>query len=212
MSDSSQPALYSDAMQVSPARIAAMSDADLGNLVLALIKAEAYKCGLPANQIIVNTEEALAGEFTVGGVAIQPNLVSTDEQNYWNMLKLLSFNMSQLLTVENAKESLKGFLRLFINTNATHHELNVIYDVTAKKINSPFLLEGRMVFVPGMKIEITLDNSELNADYSLFIELLNDFFLAQTAFDRCCQLVVSYTSFNWPTKVFDAQLGERVCS
>lgn len=164
------------------------------------------------NQIIVNTEEALAGEFTVGGVAIQPNLVSTDEQNYWNMLKLLSFNMSQLLTVENAKESLKGFLRLFINTNATHHELNVIYDVTAKKINSPFLLEGRMVFVPGMKIEITLDNSELNADYSLFIELLNDFFLAQTAFDRCCQLVVSYTSFNWPTKVFDAQLGERVCS
>ncbi|WP_100912999.1 type VI secretion system baseplate subunit TssF [Pseudoalteromonas spongiae] len=164
------------------------------------------------NQIVVNTEEALAGEFNVGGVAIQPTQATTDEQNYWNMLKLLSFNMSQLLTADNAKESLKGFLRLFINSNATHHELNVIYNVAAKKINAPFLLEGRMVFVPGMKIELTLDNSELNADYSLFIALLNDFFLAQTAFDRCCQLSVSYTSFNWPVKTFDAQLGVRVCS
>ena len=164
------------------------------------------------NQIVVNTEEALAGEFNVGGVIIQPATRQTDEQNYWNMLKLLSFNMSQLLTVEDAKQTLIGFLRLFVNTNATHQELNVIYGVTASKINAPFLIEGRMVFVPGMRIEIVLDNSELTADYSLFIELLNDFFLAQTAFDRCCQLDVSYTSFNWPIKSFEAQLGARVCS
>ncbi|MBQ4844177.1 type VI secretion system baseplate subunit TssF [Pseudoalteromonas sp. MMG005] len=164
------------------------------------------------NRIVVNTEEALAGEFNVGGVTIQPIGTVTDERNYWNMLRLLSFNLSQLLEADDAKETLKGFLRLFVNSNATHQELNAIYHVQADKINAPFQVQGRMIFVPGLSLTIKLDNSELTADFSLFSELLNDFFMAQTPFDRCCQLHVEYTSFNWPTKVFDAQLGVRTCS
>ncbi|TMP45161.1 hypothetical protein CWB96_04015 [Pseudoalteromonas citrea] len=164
------------------------------------------------NRILVNTEEALAGEFHVGGVTIQPVGTVTDERNYWNMLRLLSFNLSQLLEAEDAKETLKGFLRLFVNSNATHQELNAIYHVKAEKINAPFQVQGRMVFVPGLNLTITLDNSELTADLSLFSELLNDFFIAQTPFDRCCQLHVQYTSFNWPIKRFDTELGVRVCS
>ncbi|MDW7551244.1 type VI secretion system baseplate subunit TssF [Pseudoalteromonas sp. SCSIO 43201] len=164
------------------------------------------------NQIVVNTEEALAGEFNVGGVTIQPSNVATDEKNYWRLLKLMSFNLSQLLQVEDAKTSLIGFLKLFVNANATHQELNSIYDVCAEKINAPFLVEGRMIFVPGMALTLTLDNSELNADFSLFAELINDFLAAQTPFDRCSQLTVKYTSYNWPAKRFDAQLGARVCS
>ncbi|WP_462153538.1 type VI secretion system baseplate subunit TssF [Pseudoalteromonas piscicida] len=164
------------------------------------------------NQIVVNTEEALAGEFEVGGVTIQPSSMVTDEKNYWSLLKLMSFNLSQLLQAQDAKATLIGFLKLFVNANATHQELNSIYDVTAKKMNAPFLVENRMIFVPGMSLTLTLDNSELNADFSLFAELLNDFLAAQTPFDRCSQLTVKYTSYNWPAKRFEAQLGARVCS
>ncbi len=51
-----RPSIYRDALQVSPERIAAMSDEDLNMLMGDLLRAQAYKCGSPLNEIRVNTE------------------------------------------------------------------------------------------------------------------------------------------------------------
>jgi hypothetical protein len=51
-----RPSIFRDALQVSPERIAAMSDEDLNMLMEQLLRAQAYKCGSPRNQIRVNTE------------------------------------------------------------------------------------------------------------------------------------------------------------
>jgi hypothetical protein len=51
-----RPSIYRDALQVSPERIAAMSDEDLNVLMGQLLRAQAYKCGSPLNEIRVNTE------------------------------------------------------------------------------------------------------------------------------------------------------------
>ena len=48
--------VFRDALQVSRQRIAALSDADLDQLMLDLMRAEAYKCGSPENEVRVNTE------------------------------------------------------------------------------------------------------------------------------------------------------------
>jgi DNA polymerase III delta prime subunit len=48
--------IFRNALQVSPERIAAMSDGDLDLLMSQLLKAQAYKCGSPLNKICVNTE------------------------------------------------------------------------------------------------------------------------------------------------------------
>ena len=50
------PSIYRDALQVSPGRIATMSDEDLNVLMGQLLRAQAYKCGSPLNEIRVNTE------------------------------------------------------------------------------------------------------------------------------------------------------------
>lgn len=51
-----RPSIYRDALQVSPERIAAMNDEDLNVLMGQLLRAQAYKCGSPLNEIRVNTE------------------------------------------------------------------------------------------------------------------------------------------------------------
>jgi uncharacterized protein HemX len=55
MSDS-RLSIFRHALQVSPERIAAMSDIDLNVLMGQLLRAQAYRCGSSVNQIRVNTE------------------------------------------------------------------------------------------------------------------------------------------------------------
>lgn len=54
----SQPraSIYRNALQVSPERVAAMSDADLNMVMGQLLQAQAYRCGSPRSEILVNTE------------------------------------------------------------------------------------------------------------------------------------------------------------
>lgn len=54
--DQPRASIYRDALQVSPERIAAMSDEDLSMLMGQLLRAQAYKSGSPLNEIRVNTE------------------------------------------------------------------------------------------------------------------------------------------------------------
>jgi hypothetical protein len=51
-----RPSIFRDALQVSPERIAVMSEEDLDLLMLQLLLAQAYRCGSPVNEICVNTE------------------------------------------------------------------------------------------------------------------------------------------------------------
>jgi hypothetical protein len=51
-----RPWLFREALQVSPERIAAMNDEDLNVLMGQLLRAQAYRCGSPLNEIRVNTE------------------------------------------------------------------------------------------------------------------------------------------------------------
>jgi DNA polymerase III delta prime subunit len=51
-----RPAAYRDALQVSPERIASMSDGELNELMRALLGAQAYRCGADVAQVVVNTE------------------------------------------------------------------------------------------------------------------------------------------------------------
>ena len=51
-----RPSIYRDTLQVSPERIAAMSDEDLNMLMGDLLRAQAYKCGSPLNEVRINTE------------------------------------------------------------------------------------------------------------------------------------------------------------
>ena len=51
-----RPSIFRNAMQVSPERIAAMSDENLNILMGELLQAQAYKWGSPLSEIRVNTE------------------------------------------------------------------------------------------------------------------------------------------------------------
>ncbi len=51
-----RPSIFRYALQVSPERIAAMGDEDLNVLMFQLLRAQAYKCDSPLNEIRVNTE------------------------------------------------------------------------------------------------------------------------------------------------------------
>jgi hypothetical protein len=51
-----RPSIFRDALQVSPERIARMSEEELDRLMLQLLRAQAYRCGSPVNEICVNTE------------------------------------------------------------------------------------------------------------------------------------------------------------
>jgi hypothetical protein len=52
----SNPSIFRDALQVSPERINAMNDHELNELMGQLLRAQAYKCASPINEIRVNTE------------------------------------------------------------------------------------------------------------------------------------------------------------
>ena len=47
---------YRSALQLSPERAAAMNDADLNELMGELLRAQAYRCDSPRDEILVNTE------------------------------------------------------------------------------------------------------------------------------------------------------------
>lgn len=64
-----RPSIYRDALQVSPERIAAMSDAELCVLMRQLLRAQAYRCGSPANEIRVNTEARASDDGSDGWTA-----------------------------------------------------------------------------------------------------------------------------------------------
>ncbi len=53
---SARHSIFRNALQVSPERVAAMSDGDLNVLMGKLLSAQAYKCGSPSNEIRVNTD------------------------------------------------------------------------------------------------------------------------------------------------------------
>ncbi len=50
------PEVYRDALQVSPARIAALSDSDLTELMHDLLRAQAHRCRSPLSRLTINTE------------------------------------------------------------------------------------------------------------------------------------------------------------
>jgi hypothetical protein len=64
-----RPAIYRDALQVSPERIAAMSDENLNMLIGQLLRAQAYKCGSPSNEVRVNTEDKAKDDGSDGWTA-----------------------------------------------------------------------------------------------------------------------------------------------
>ncbi len=51
-----RPSIFRDALQVSPERIAVMSDEELNVLMGQLLRAQVYKCGSPLSEIRINTE------------------------------------------------------------------------------------------------------------------------------------------------------------
>lgn len=53
----SDPTDFQTAFQVAPDRIARLKDAELGRLMLQLLRAESYRCGAPVKEVRVNTEE-----------------------------------------------------------------------------------------------------------------------------------------------------------
>jgi hypothetical protein len=56
----SDPTDFQTAFQVAPDRIARLKDAELGRLMLQLLRAESYRCGAPVKEVRVNTEEKAA--------------------------------------------------------------------------------------------------------------------------------------------------------
>ena len=52
-----RPAIFRDAMQISPEQIAAMDESDLGELMRDLLRVQAYHCHSPLSEVRVNTEE-----------------------------------------------------------------------------------------------------------------------------------------------------------
>lgn len=164
------------------------------------------------NQFIADTEEAVPGEFYINDVNFTPNSTNVPEQHYWDFLKLMSFNLSAMIDKPDAKERLIQFLRLFTYNNAKYIELDSIEIIELKKVNAPFLVEGRMLFVPGIELTLLFNNSEQNADYFLFSHLLNQFFASITSFDRSFKLKVEFTHFNWLPISFDPVLGVRACA
>src|SRR6185295_16136565 len=79
---STRPSTFRDALQVSPERIAALSDVHLTRLMGELLSAQAYRCGSPVREIRVNTEEKAKDDGCDGWSAAPGNpddwLGSTD--------------------------------------------------------------------------------------------------------------------------------------
>lgn len=52
-----RPSPFRDALQVSPERIAHLGDAELSELMVELLRAQAHRCGSPLSEVRVNTED-----------------------------------------------------------------------------------------------------------------------------------------------------------
>ena len=164
------------------------------------------------NQFVADAEEALPGELYINDVNVSPSSTNIPEHHYWDFLKLMSFNLSVMIDKPEAKARLIQFLRLFTYNNAKYIELDSIETISLKKVNAPFLIEGRMLFVPGIELNLLFNNAEQNADYFLFAQLLNQFFASITSFDRSFKLNVEFTHFNWLPLNFEPVLGVRACA
>ena len=164
------------------------------------------------NTFIADSEEALPGELYINDVNLTPTSTDIPEHHYWDFLKLMSFNLSSMIDKRDAKERLIQFLRLFTYNNAKYIELDSVENISLKKVNAPFLIEGRMLFVPGIELTLVLNNAEQNADYVLFSHLINQFFASVTSFDRSFKLNVEFTHFNWLPISFEPVLGVRACA
>ncbi|REL30709.1 type VI secretion system baseplate subunit TssF [Thalassotalea euphylliae] len=164
------------------------------------------------NQFVADAQEALPGELYINDVNFTPNSTNIPEHHYWDFLKLMSFNLSAMIDKPDAKARLVQFLRLFTYNNAKYVELDSIEALNLTKVNAPFLVEGRMLFVPGIELKLLFNNAEQNADYFLFSQLLNLFFASITSFDRSFKLTVEFTHFNWLPINFEPVLGVRACA
>ena len=164
------------------------------------------------NQFIADSENALPGEFYVNDVNLTPTSTDVPEHHYWDYLKLMSFNLSSMIGKPDAKERMVQFLRLFTYNNAKYTELDCIESMSIKKVNAPFFIDGRMLFVPGLELTLVFNNAEQNADYYLFAHLINQFFSSVTSFDRSFKLNVEFTHFNWLPIRFEPVLGVRACA
>ena len=52
-----RPSPFRDGLQVSPERIAYLGDAELSDLMIDLLRAQAHRCGSPLFEVRVNTED-----------------------------------------------------------------------------------------------------------------------------------------------------------
>jgi len=61
---------FRDALQVSPERIAYLDDAELSELMIELLRAQAHRCGSPLSEIRVNTEDKAKDDGCDGWTAM----------------------------------------------------------------------------------------------------------------------------------------------
>jgi len=151
----------------------------------------------------------LPGEISIDGYSFQGNTSRVSNDNYWQFLKLLSFNTSNLLNNASAKSELVFYLGLLNDISSVCEEIQAIKSVQVKASSHRFVIDGSVMFVAGNDITITLDNEQKKANYYLFAALLNDFYHALTSYDRYTSLTVEFTNFNWQSIEFSPKLGDR---
>jgi len=170
---------------------------------------------LPANATMTPEGSVdLPGRFQLNqtpSVALKP---VENQTHQWQVLELLSTNFSHLMNQTNPTHKLKQLLAILSRAQQPPAIIKSIQQVDYHATASRLQIDGKILFVPGTCIEITLAKParEGRTSYHLFLNLLNQFFITFCSFDRFVSLKVNILGAQGKeTLTFPPQQGVQQC-
>lgn len=131
----------------------------------------------------------------------------------WRLLSHLNLNYLSLTGSGNATEALKEMLRLynFKDSSATRALIDSIQSLSAKGVNAPLNIDGRVTLCRGIEIEITLDDSLFTGSSAfLFATVLEHFFGLYCSVNSFSRLLVKRKNKEGYLKKCLPRAGEKV--
>ncbi|MDF3012792.1 MAG: type secretion protein, partial [Cellvibrio sp.] len=131
----------------------------------------------------------------------------------WRLLSHLNLNHLSITGSQNATDALKEILRLynFKDSSATRALIDSIQSVSAKGVNAPLNIDGRVTLCRGIEIEIELDDSQFTGSSSyLFATVLEHFFGLYCSVNSFTRLLVKRKNKEGYLKKCPPRAGDKI--
>lgn len=160
---------------------------------------------------------------SAGGFSVPVNLKSlTASSNvvskapgaasYSSAMRVTTFSLLELLNHSDPLSELQSFLYLLSGNSAGESpEIDSLKELHVDRSTAAFRIDGKMVFVPGLKLKIVIDNLSKDCNYHLFSQVLNEFLRDFLSYDRFLELTVCFEKTSTEDILFPAALGSRLC-